>query len=323
MTLIYAGIDEAGYGPMLGPLCVGLSVFRVTGWSPGDSAPDLWDRLAPTVVRTAREASRGGVPVGDSKKLKLSNQSATRHPLTHLERGVLAMLAAGEPEHRPEGADLGLFARLGADLGRADWYAGEASALPCANDAGLLRIDAAQLAAVMARAGVELIALRVITMDEGRFNGVLAERRSKAAVVEAGLEEHLRSALALVPDDHALRVICDRQSGRTHYGQVLGRVFGSVEAEEESARASRYRVDGRHGVILHSEAEDAHLPVALASMAAKLVRELAMARFNRYWSARVPELKPTAGYVQDARRWLKDTEGYVTRGEREAMIRKA
>ena len=71
------------------------------------------------------------------------------------------------------------------------------------------------------------------------------------------------------------------------------------------------------------EAEEVHLPVALASMTAKLVRELTMARFNRYWSSRMPGLKPTAGYVQDARRWLVDVEGVLCDDEREAMVRKA
>lgn len=306
---------------MLGPLCVGLSVFRVRGWSPGDPAPDLWERLAPSLVRTPREAARGGVPVGDSKRLKLANSSVTRHPLTHLERGVLALLGARDGGIPATDADL--FHSLGAALGDGPWYAGDARGLPCGSPADLLRIDAAGVRAAMHKAGVELVDLRVMVFDEPGFNRMLSERRSKAAVVEAGLEHHLRGALGAAGDGGCLRVVADRQSGRTRYGHVLGRVFGSVEAEEESARASRYKVDGRHGVILHSEAEDAHLPVALASMAAKLVRELAMARFNRYWSARVPELKPTAGYVQDARRWLGDVQGVITAPERERLVRKA
>ena len=321
MTLLYAGIDEAGYGPMLGPLCVGLAVFRVRGWNPGDPAPDLWDRLAPSLVRTPKQAARGGVPVGDSKKLKLANASVTRHPLTHLERGVLALLGARDGDVLATDAEL--FRTLGSDLGDGPWYAGEDCPLPCATTPDLLRIDAAGVRAAMHRAGVELMDLRVAVFDEPGFNRMLAERRSKAAVVEAALEGHLRTACERVPEDHCLRIVADRQSGRTRYGPVLGRVFGSVEAEEESPRASRYRVDGRHGVILHSEAEDAHLPVALASMAAKLVRELAMARFNRYWAARSPELKPTAGYVQDARRWLRDIAGVITDSEREQLVRKA
>ncbi len=324
LALIYAGIDEAGYGPMLGPLCVGLAVFRVRDWSPGDPAPDLWARLAPAVVRSPREAARaggGGVPVGDSKKLKLANSSVKRHPLTHLERGVLALLGARDGDLACD--DAALFGAVGAGLGDGPWYQGDPRGLPCGTTADLLRIDAAGVRAAMHRAGVELLDLRVMTVDEPRFNTMLDEHRSKAAVVEAGLEAHLRRAAGGVGAGECLRVVADRQSGRTHYGAVLSRVFGAVEAEEESARASRYRVDGRHGVILHSEAEDAHLPVALASMAAKLVRELAMARFNRYWAGRVPELKPTAGYVQDARRWLGDVRGVLTPAERERMVRKA
>ena len=321
MTLIYAGIDEAGYGPMLGPLCVGMAVFRVRDWSPGDPAPDLWARLAPAVVRTPKEAARGGVAVGDSKKLKLANSSVTRHPLTHLERGVLAVLAARDGD--PAMTDQDLFQRLHADLGAGPWYTGEPIRLPCAGSADLLRIDAARLRTVMQHAGIELLDLRVLAVEEPQFNRMLAEHRSKAAVVGAGLISHLQAAASHAQDGSCLRVVADRQSGRTHYGSLLGQVFGTVTPEEESARASRYKVDGRHGVILHSEAEDAHLPVALASMAAKLVRELAMARFNRYWSARVPELKPTAGYVQDARRWLHDVRGVITPAERERLVRLA
>ena len=45
------------------------------------------------------------------------------------------------------------------------------------------------------------------------------------------------------------------------------------------------------------------LPAALASMASKYLRELAMRAFNDFWCARVPGLAPTAGYPRDARRF--------------------
>ena len=65
------------------------------------------------------------------------------------------------------------------------------------------------------------------------------------------------------------------------------------------------------------------LPDVVNRLKDKLVRELAMARFNRYWAGRVPELRPTAGYVQDARRWLGDVRGVLTPAERELVVRKA
>ena len=43
--LIYAGIDEAGYGPMLGPLCVGSSVFVMESHEDDGRVPDLWKHL--------------------------------------------------------------------------------------------------------------------------------------------------------------------------------------------------------------------------------------------------------------------------------------
>jgi hypothetical protein len=46
--------------------------------------------------------------------------------------------------------------------------------------------------------------------------------------------------------------------------------------------------------------------VALASMIAKYVRELHMARLNRFFTGHMPELKPTAGYFTDARRYLRE-----------------
>ena len=50
-----AGIDEAGYGPLLGPLCVGVSVFHVEQWGEGEAAPNLWKLLSAGVCRKPTE----------------------------------------------------------------------------------------------------------------------------------------------------------------------------------------------------------------------------------------------------------------------------
>jgi hypothetical protein len=41
-------------------------------------------------------------------------------------------------------------------------------------------------------------------------------------------------------------------------------------------------------------------------MLSKYLREMLMARFNRYWSELVPGLAPTAGYYTDGIRFLAD-----------------
>jgi len=65
------------------------------------------------------------------------------------------------------------------------------------------------------------------------------------------------------------------------------------------------------------------MPVALASMVAKFTRELHMMRFNRYFASLVPDIKPTAGYVQDGRRFLKEIEPILAQNglNRDVLVR--
>ena len=51
---------------------------------------------------------------------------------------------------------------------------------------------------------------------------------------------------------------------------------------------------------------ESHLPTALASMASKYLRELAMHAFNDFWRGHVADLRPTAGYPVDAQRFKAD-----------------
>lgn len=315
MPLIYAGIDEAGYGPLLGPLCVGMSVFRVADWSDGDPAPDLWKRLKKAVARTPSKA-KSRLSIADSKKLKL--HAAKRHPLYHLERGVLAALFASGKRPACDGE---LFNHCGCDWDACPWYSGEPITLPLACDASLLGIDSNLLAGAMAASGIELLELRVVILWESAFNDIVRRTGSKGETTLSAVSSHMRH-VARRACEEPVRIVCDRLGGRLSYASMLSQALeaSDIRILEEAQRVCRYEAGGV-GIQFLPEAEDAHLPVALASMLAKYVRDLAMERFNRYWCAQLPELKPTAGYNADARRWLVDAAPVLPVDVRKQLVR--
>lgn len=309
---------------MLGPLCVGLSVMRVEDWCEGDAAPDLWALLADAVA-PALNGSDGRITVADSKRLKAS-RSHTRGPMVHMERGVLAFMVACGAEVTD---DASLFEILGARPETLPWSGGAGTALPRGMTADELAVVSNVLRGSMRRAGVEMLEMRCEMVGVEAFNETLRRCGSKGATTLGAIGRHLRHVLGRWGSSgDALRVVCDSLGARTRYARVLGELLkgAQVTALQENHRVSRYavRTDGAEAVVsFMPEAESKHLPVALASMVAKLVRELTMERFNRYWCRRVPELKPTAGYVQDARRWLAEMDDVVTPTERAAMVRLA
>jgi hypothetical protein len=348
MPLIYAGIDEAGYGPLLGPLCVGLSVFEIDHWTEGQPAPDLWELLSRVVCRKPSDPKRR-IAVDDSKALKLSNSSVTKHPLMHLERGVGAFLASLTNDAAPPATDAELFRALGVSMPREEWYHAstlddQARAAAAPFPAGLTHGEVA-IAASLLRGGLEservcIRSLSCEVLSESIFNEIVEAAGTKAAATEAALVKHLWSVweLAGARPNSAVRVVCDRQGGRANYTPLLSRAFPDAQVLEthHSDTQSRYELtavdpDGspRHmHVLFLVESERHHLPVALASMAAKLVRETMMHRFNTYWRIRasaagMKELKPTAGYRGDGQRWLTDLGDIATREERHTMTRRA
>jgi len=320
--LVYAGIDEAGYGPMLGPLCVAASVFVVDDHDPATGAPDLWKRLSGAVCRSPSDR-RKRIAVEDSKKLKTANDGKA-HPLRHLERGVLSFAAA-----TPSGGgtlpadDDALFACVGAACpatGSAPWYDGPI-ALPLAHTRDELSIAASRLARLSGEVGVRCVSISCHAVDAGEFNQRLSASRNKATVsfdtivrlVDAIWREHATGDDPGCQPAHHPRIVIDRQGGRAHYLEPLRMCFpeASITVLGETDSVSRYRLERDGSTItvgFESESEQRHLPVALASMTAKLVRELMMARFNRWFATHRPEIKPTAGYVQDGRRWLAEME---------------
>jgi hypothetical protein len=210
-------------------------------------------------------------------------------------------------------------------------YAGTPTAIPIAWDRALLTIASNVLSGACLSSSVGVLAIRCVVIGEPDFNALVREAGGKSATTLAAIRVHLASLMDLAqfhPGD-SVRLVCDRLGGREAYSDVLHHVgqglnLTGVRIIEESPTLSRYvaTIQGREiGVVFLTESERAHLPVALASMTAKYVRELAMARFNRYWCALHPDLKPTAGYWQDAKRWLKAVGETCTAADRRQLIR--
>lgn len=343
--LMYVGIDEAGYGPRLGPLCVGMSAFRVSGWAEGEAAPDLWKRLGRVVCRDPAHAAAGRVPVNDSKRLKLANHrpepvgaamdsrarapKAPRHPLTHLEAGVLAFLYASG---RRPACDESLLRELGGSLEAHDHYAGPPIPLPQATTPERVGVLANALAHRMGEKGVELLGAGCACVCERAFNDGLRASGNKSAVSFGAVAGLLRTVWREW-GAQAPRVVVDRQGGRAYYTEALeGALPGvGVRAVAENDRVSRYEVTGRADdgaerrmvVQFEVEADSTHFPTALASMCAKLVRELAMERFNRCFAARLPGVAPTAGYGTDARRWIEEARPHLGAALIGELVRRA
>jgi ribonuclease HII len=303
LTMPYLlGMDEAGYGPNLGPLLITCTVWQVPDSLFGE---DLYTVFKDSVQASATTTDRTRIPVGDSKILYKSGG-----PLGGLECGVLAALStwASLPGHWR-----GMWGLL--DPGSASaleaipWYASYDCDLPVAGDKALIGHLAQAFQQAQLQVDVRLSAVRSLALFPEAFNRLVAEWAGKGAVLSIKTLELLRTMLALA-DDEPILVQCDKHGGRKRYGPLLQQAFPEylVEVCEETASSSRYRwgpVNRRVEVRFVAKGEG-FLPTALASMCSKYLRELAMLAFNDFWRSHVQQLRPTAGYPLDARRFRRE-----------------
>lgn len=320
------GTDEAGYGPNLGPLVVSAAAWKLIR-SPSDdnsiysnnsnnSSLDLRQRLHPVVTPPTRAPRKSSLPtppdlpieIGDSKQLYASGTG-----LGALERGVLAHLALLGPLPRSweEAWEL-LHPGSSILLKRLPWWEDRERSFPVAVEPRQVQMDARRLQDQCDRAEVSLVALRSRVVFPELWNELLDRWGSKGEVLSRLTLELVRDVMNDLVQSKSGEVIvyCDKHGGRNRYGGLLQAIFPDdwLETVRESRECSQYRCgEGEQKREFHFTMRgEENLAVALASMTSKYLRELAMEDFNSFWSARLPGLKPTAGYPVDARRFLAE-----------------
>jgi hypothetical protein len=315
-TRLFAGIDEAGLGPLLGPLTLGYSVFRAPA-----GATDLW-RTLNGVVSQSPPDDRTAFIVADSKKVF----ARTPRSAARLEATALGFLSLLDARRKPPATAADLVWRTPRELAPDAavlklhcWYAGLDQSLPRWQDAGRLELRVETLARAMRAAGVELVDAGVRVLPEGDLNRSFERTNNKSLT-------HWESSAVLLRrlwDKHAhesLHLVVDRHGGRFHYGPLLARTFpeAGVELVRERPSLAEYRLAERAGprrlhVLFAERAEQRSFSVALGSCLAKYAREACMHAFNDYFAGLAPDVAPTAGYNQDGRRWLADAAPHLAR----------
>jgi ribonuclease HII len=286
-----AGIDEAGFGPLIGP----LSVLGV--------AVEATDE---PVVR--REFAAAATGARDSKQVH------TAGDISGIEAVALPALAwlLGE-QPRTACACFSAVGESVASRAHFPWLAQAAEvALPIGPAVTPWRIRQVRPVGVSAR---------IIQVPE--YNTTLQRGLNKADLELLAVGGILRDLTAAGSDGE---IHVDRLGGRRYYRDFLQEQWpqAMVLVEREEERLSCYQIVGspmQQRVSFCVDGESHSILTAVASCIAKYLRELHMLLLNRFFCAEQPQLLPTAGYVQDARRWLVELGPSTLARHRNLLVR--
>ncbi len=308
-AVLLVGIDEAGYGPVLGPLVATAMAFE----APAELVDaSLWDVLRRSVSERVSTRDRR-VAIVDSKKLHRGDDG-----LAHLERSALAAIAAfSSPPASLRGLLHLLAPHVLGMLAEYPWYREADPALPLAADADAARLAGECLARDAAVHGVRLAGLWSEPLPEGHYNRLVGRTRNKAVVL-LGQTLRLVQRVAEAFPDRTIHYLIDKQGGRGHYREALMRAFEgrTVQVVNECDQTSVYVLHGAAppwSFTFAAQGESRHLPVALASILSKYQREVFMNAFNSFWRRHAPQVAPTAGYYVDGQRFLRDADEAIRR----------
>ncbi len=322
---ILIGIDEAGYGPKLGPLAIGATVWDIPAELDIEMLSSL---LFPEFQPKPISRIPQWIPLGDSKAIYQSGQ------MRSLEFGIRCLVdlstagslfAVKSPSDHPA-MELPWYQhdltdnptsvlrniRRDAAQGNEQDECSSSPANGVISDVAskLIRKGASKLDSL----GVRLLSMHSKVIDEKSFNASLAQHGNKSNLLSfesITLAQAICNRLGDSLESYAkLEIQCDKHGGRNRYVSTVLSTWPELwlEVIEERPERSRYRA--RWGatplhLIFQSKGDNLVAPGA-ASMVAKWNREVVMAAFNQFWVSKLPRLRPTAGYPGDADRFWNE-----------------
>jgi ribonuclease HII len=274
-----SGVDEAGLGPILGP----LAVVRVS------VAADN-----PEAINDLFKNSNSGI--GDSKRVHTNWDLA---PIESIALGGLAWVTGGKvPSTASE-----LFSLLGEkpEERNLPWMAGAEDLKLPITTSEVTKWNVPGVEPV----GFDGVIVHPSTLNTLRRNGI------NKANLEVQYIGKIMSSLPETYKEHYVDI--DRLGGRVYYGDILQQFWNNatVEVVEEVRNRSAYTAHSadtgtKRFVQFLVGGEDQSALIALSSCISKYTREVHMLLFNTYWQNKFPGLlKSTTGYFTDATIWIR------------------
>lgn len=299
----FVGIDEAGYGPNLGPLVQSAVAVNC------DSPPDEFPKRLSQFLRRHPDTEDGRILIDDSKTVHSGPRGFQR-----LEASILGTIPPDLASHPRKWWDW--LRQVAADsfpeVAQEPWFAGSL-ALPVEVPDALVVESRERWQAAQRHHGPILLWASSVVTTAAELNRLLARGLNKSQALEVGLRRLFRQCQLYLRESDEIYFVIDCQGGRRYYAEFLADVFPGrwIHVLAEGKQGSRYRCLREPMVewAFQVQAEATHWLVAWASMLSKYIREVSMRQFNAFWQNRLPNLRPTAGYPVDARRFLSEIDG--------------
>ena len=286
-AVLVIGIDENGLGPILGPLVVTAVAFEAADYS-----PEAFWRAAGT-----------DLTADDSKKVFSPGR------LGPAEAATLSWLRAFGLRP-PSFADLADAVVVPPPLRRPchlmpAYCAPSGTPLPVwASPKHMSSFDGEEQ---LAKAGITPFAIRAFSICPGVYNTATDAGGINKFALDCRLMLTLIKQLSAAYDGEVL-ALCGKVGATRRYGPWLenaGILLWS--AEEETRDISTYRIMPYGRISFIRDGDASHLPIAVASMVGKYLRELAMRDINTLLAP--PESRPASGYRDTVTaRFIEETE---------------
>lgn len=273
--MFVVGVDENGLGPVLGALVSTAVTLEVDAYD----APRLRALgLRSRITDSKRSGGFGRMALCESVALALV-ESLSRKPCADVDALLDATAELGRTS---------LMAPCPSSTRAQCWS--HALALP-AYGGSVPRGHA--LLRALADAGVVPVRARTTVSCAGVLNAQLTLGTNKLAVNLAAFERLVLDARAAVGGE--LLAVCGVIGGIRKYDGYF-RHFQLARVRARTRGACVYEVPAVGEVRFEIDADDGHLPVALASMLGKYIREVTMDRQSRFYRALDASLPAASGY---------------------------